>query len=199
MAIVYIVYEICRLVFLAVNWSMFSDSLTWHAFGEMLVGGWFFDTSAILYTNALYALLMLFPIHYKESALYQKVAKWVFVVVNAVSIVANLTDCVYFQYTTRRTTGTVFSEFKNENNLGSIFGVELLRHWYLVLIGVLPEYRSKGANALIFADLIEQYRRYGFKWAEAMPQMESNKGVQSQWQYLESVQHRRRRCYRRKL
>lgn len=39
---------------------------------------------------------MLFPIHYKESALYQKVAKWVFVVVNAVSIVANLTDCVYF-------------------------------------------------------------------------------------------------------
>lgn len=67
----------------------------------------------------------------------------------------------------------------------------------LLLIGVLPEYRAKGANALIFADLIEQYRRYGFKWAEAMPQMESNKGVQSQWQYLESEQHRRRRCYRK--
>lgn len=31
----------------------------------------------------------------------------------------------------------MFSEFKNENNLGSIFGVELLRHWYLVLIGVV--------------------------------------------------------------
>lgn len=69
----------------------------------------------------------------------------------------------------------------------------------LVLIGVLPEYRAKGANALIFADLIEQYRRYGFKWAEAMPQMESNKGVQSQWQYLESEQHRRRRCYKKKM
>lgn len=69
----------------------------------------------------------------------------------------------------------------------------------LVLIGVLPEYRSKGANALIFADLIEQYHCYGFKWAEAMPQMETNKGVQSQWQYLESVQHRRRRCYKQKL
>ena len=67
----------------------------------------------------------------------------------------------------------------------------------LLLIGVLPEYRAKGANALIFSDLIEQYRRYGFKWAEAMPQMESNKKVQSQWQYLESEQHRRRRCYRK--
>ena len=69
----------------------------------------------------------------------------------------------------------------------------------LVLIGVLPEYRHKGANALIFADLIEQFRRYGFKWAEAMPQMESNKGVQSQWQYLESESHRRRRCYKKRI
>lgn len=69
----------------------------------------------------------------------------------------------------------------------------------LLLIGVLPEYRTKGANALIFADLIEQYRRYGFKWAEAMPQMESNTGVRSQWQYLESEVHRRRRCFKKTL
>lgn len=69
----------------------------------------------------------------------------------------------------------------------------------LVLIGVLPEYRSKGANALIFADLIDWYRRYGFKWAEAMPQMESNKGVRSQWQYLEANIHRRRRCFKKSL
>ena len=133
---VYVVYEICRLVFLAVNWSMFSETMSWSAFGEILRGGWMFDTSAILYTNALYALLMLFPIHYKETAVYQKIAKWVYVVCNAICIVANLIDCVYFQYTTRRSTVTVFSEFKNEHNLGSIFGVEVLRHWYLVLIGV---------------------------------------------------------------
>ena len=49
----------------------------------------------------------------------------------------------------------------------------------LLLIGVLPEYRAKGANALIFNDLIQQFQRYGFKWAEAMQQMETNTGVQS--------------------
>lgn len=65
----------------------------------------------------------------------------------------------------------------------------------LLLIGVLPEYRTKGANALIFNDLIQQFQRYGFKWAEAMQQMETNTGVQSHWQYLESRQHRRHRCY----
>ena len=69
----------------------------------------------------------------------------------------------------------------------------------LLLIGVLPEYRSKGANSLIFNDLILQFQRYGFRWAEAMPQMESNEGVRSQWQYLESVQHRRHRCFRKRL
>ncbi|MBR1688588.1 MAG: N-acetyltransferase [Prevotella sp.] len=69
----------------------------------------------------------------------------------------------------------------------------------LLLIGVLPEYRAKGANSLIFDDLIQQFQRYGFKWAEAMPQMESNEGVRSQWQYLEATQHRKHRCYRKLL
>lgn len=69
----------------------------------------------------------------------------------------------------------------------------------LLLIGVLPEYRQKGANAIIFNDLIQQFQRYGFRYAEAMPQMEANEAVRSQWQYLESRQHRRHRCYRKDL
>lgn len=69
----------------------------------------------------------------------------------------------------------------------------------LLLIGVLPEYRSKGANALIFDDLIRWFQRYHFQWAETGPQMESNEGVLSQWQYLEATQHRRHRCYRKTL
>ena len=69
----------------------------------------------------------------------------------------------------------------------------------LLLIGVLPEYRAKGANALIFNELIQRFQDYGFKWAEAMPQMETNEGVQSHWQYLESRQHRRHRCFKKNL
>jgi len=69
----------------------------------------------------------------------------------------------------------------------------------LLLIGVLPEYRSKGANALIFDDLIHQYQRYGFSWAVTGPQMESNEGVLAQWQYLDSKIVRRHRCYRKEL
>lgn len=69
----------------------------------------------------------------------------------------------------------------------------------LLLMGVLPEYRMKGANALMFADLIPWYQKYGFKWGESQVEMESNENVQSQWQYLEPVNHKRRRCYLKKL
>jgi GNAT superfamily N-acetyltransferase len=69
----------------------------------------------------------------------------------------------------------------------------------LLLIGVLPEYRSKGANALIFDDLIHQFQRYGFVWADAMPMMERNEKVLAQWQYLDSHVHRRHRCFRKLL
>lgn len=67
----------------------------------------------------------------------------------------------------------------------------------LLLMGFLPEYRSKGANALLFADLIPRYVNYGFKWGETQVEMESNEGVQSQWGPLDPINHKKRRCYRR--
>ena len=104
--------------------------------GEVLKGGLMFDTSAIMYTNSLYMVLMLFPLHVKECRGWQKMAKCVFVVVNALAICINLADSVYFKYTGRRTTATIFSEFGNEGNLGSVIGVEFLNHWYLVLLAL---------------------------------------------------------------
>ena len=68
-----------------------------------------------------------------------------------------------------------------------------------LLVGILPEYRSKGANALLFYHLIPVYQKYGFKWGETHVEMETNEKVQSQWQYLENEQHKRRRCYKKAL
>ncbi len=69
----------------------------------------------------------------------------------------------------------------------------------LLLIGVLPEYRSKGANALVFADLIPRYVKYGFKWGETHVEMETNESVQSQWGPLDPTMHKKRRCYRKSI
>ena len=68
-----------------------------------------------------------------------------------------------------------------------------------LLVGVLEEYRPKGANALLFYHLIPIYQKYGFKWGETHVHMETNTAVQAQWQYVENEQHKRRRCYKKTL
>lgn len=140
LVLAYVVYFVCRIVFLLTNYSSFSDNLTAAHLMEMLRGGFLFDSSAIMYTNVLWIVMVLFPLHLKETPTYRKVCKWLFVVVNSLAVVMNLCDCVYFQYTSRRTTSTVFSEFSHEGNLAGIFGTELIRHWYLLLIGVVLIY-----------------------------------------------------------
>ena len=132
--LIYVVYFVARVVYLLVNYSYFEQGLTFTHLMEMFGGGLMFDTSAILVTNIPYIVLMLFPLHYKETKAYHAVCRWVFLIVNGTALATNLCDSVYFRFTTRRTTTTVFSEFSNEGNLGSIFLKEAVNHWYLVLI-----------------------------------------------------------------
>ena len=69
----------------------------------------------------------------------------------------------------------------------------------LLLVAIKPEYQSKGVNALLFSDLIPIYIKNNIKFAESNLELESNESVQSQWQYFERRQHRRRRAFRKKL
>ena len=69
----------------------------------------------------------------------------------------------------------------------------------LLLIGVLPEYRAKGANALIYYDLMQYFFKYGFKYANVMPQLESNKVALANWAYFDATPYRHRRCYKKTL
>lgn len=69
----------------------------------------------------------------------------------------------------------------------------------LYLVGVLPEYRNKGANALLFSDLIPRYSAYGFEWGETNVEMETNSNVQSMWGALNTELHKRRRCYKKTI
>ena len=134
----YVVYSIARLAFLAENYAVLTRQTGLSHLLNMLFGGLVFDTSAILYTNALWVVMVLFPLHLKERPAYHRVCRWMFVIINTLALVVNLADAVYFQYTLRRTTTTVFDEFSNENNLGGIFATEMLNHWYFfVLVAVV--------------------------------------------------------------
>ena len=132
--LVFIVYQIARLEYYLENTSYL------HYSADVWKGGLMFDISAIFCTNSVYILLMLFPLHWKETPIYHRFCKCLFMVVNSLAMAVNLADSVYFQYTMRRTTTTVFNEFSNEGNLVGVFGTELVNHWYLVLLFVLTIY-----------------------------------------------------------
>lgn len=69
------------------------------------------------------------------------------------------------------------------------------RNTDLLLIAVKPEYQGKGVNAMLIADMIPAYQRLGYEYAESNPELEDNSRVQSQWDYFEHVNHKRRRCW----
>ena len=121
----YLVYQVARAEYYFENTSYL------HYNFDVFRGGLLFDTSAIIYTHALYIILILIPVRQHG---YQRFCKWLYLIINGVALAINLADSVYFQYTMRRTTTTVFSEFSNEGNLGSIIGTEFIHHWYLVLL-----------------------------------------------------------------
>ena len=158
LGIAYILYFLARIIYLLVNYSYFEQGLSFSHLMEMLGGGLMFDTSAILVTNIPYIVLMLLPWHRKENNTYQLICKWVFIVINGLALAINLCDSVYFRYTMRRTTTTVFSEFSNERNLGSIFLTETLHHWYLVI-----------AFALLIWGVWKLYVKTGLEWKRLRP------------------------------
>ena len=137
--VVYVVYSMCRAIFLALNWSLYADTLTFGHGIELFGAGLLFDTPAILYTNAVILLMFLLPLHWKESPVFYRIARLIYTVVNSVAIYMNLMDCVYFPFSGKRTTASIFAEFSNESTgeMLKIFGGQFLSHWYLVLLAAL--------------------------------------------------------------
>ena len=136
--LVYVCYFICRLTFLLTNWAIFGDQFEWGYMFRLFAAGTIFDTTAILYSNALFIVLFLFPFHWKERSAFYRVVRWVFVAVNTFFLISNLVDCVYFRFSGRRTTMSVFQEFSHEagGNMTSIFLKEFAVNWYLVVLAV---------------------------------------------------------------
>ena len=137
--VVFVLFTLCRLVFLLTNWGLYADTLSWSHAASLFAAGTIFDTSAILYTNAIVILAFLLPLHWKETPLYYKVVRWVYVLCNSVALYSCLMDCVYFSFTGKRTTCSVFAEFSNEGvgEMVKIFAEQFAFNWYLVLLAAL--------------------------------------------------------------
>jgi len=103
---------------------------------RLMSGGLVFDTTAVLYTNLLYFFLFLLPFEFRYNLVFQTAMKFLYLITNSLALTANCCDFIYFQFGFRRTTASIFSEFKHETNLGALIPRFIVGYWYVVLIGL---------------------------------------------------------------
>lgn len=125
--------SLTRVIFYAYNASLFPD-VSANEFCTILWGGLRFDTTAIIYLNCVFILMNILPFCFVYGSVYQKVAKWIYIVTNSIGLLANLADVVYYPFTLKRTTSLVFSQFSNEENMLPLIGQFLIDWWYMALL-----------------------------------------------------------------
>jgi len=69
----------------------------------------------------------------------------------------------------------------------------------LYLIGVDPKYQSKGATAILFNDLQQTFNKRGIVEVETNPELVENKAIQAFWKNYESILHKRRATFTKKI
>ena len=69
----------------------------------------------------------------------------------------------------------------------------------LGLIAVVPEHQGKGLNAVMMQFLMECMINHKLEYCETNLNLEDNTKVQAQWGDFEYIQHKRRRCYTKKI
>ncbi len=132
LALAYFFYQIARLLFWWYNRDLIPvDSvgtylkLAWHGFA--------FDTTAILYVNALFILLSLLPLTLNTGAVYQRILFWVYFVMNGIAYSLNFVDFIYYRFAQGRLTSAAIEVSKNETNLLGVFGEAMRTQWSVVV------------------------------------------------------------------
>ena len=69
----------------------------------------------------------------------------------------------------------------------------------MFFVAVHPDYQVQGLPAILINTLTPKIMANGVKFCETGPMLETNAAVHSMWRHFEKRQHRRRRCYIKKI
>ncbi len=134
--ILLVFYALFRLLFYWFNADMFSG-LTFTELLTIFYGGYRFDLIGILYLNFIYFLIVLLPFQFIYNSKVQSVLNYIFIGINILGFAANTIDTAYYPYTLKRSTGSIFKEFKNEEGLVSVFLNGVLDFWQVTILFLL--------------------------------------------------------------
>ena len=69
----------------------------------------------------------------------------------------------------------------------------------MYFVAVDPELQASGIPAIIMSTLLKSSVENGVKYCETGPKLETNGAVHSMWKYFEKEQHKRRRCFIKRI
>jgi len=134
LGLVYLLYTLCRLLFLGFNFRYFQEI----SFGETLsvcFWGLRFDTVSILIVNALFILLSVLPFNFVYRQGYQTSLRWIYVITNSVGIALNFIDFAYFPFTQKRTTYDAMNlVFGGQSDFLQLIPAFVKDFWYVILL-----------------------------------------------------------------
>ena len=76
--------------------------------------------------------------------------------------------------------------------------LKLVKHPKVVdlgLIGVLPEYESKGVSSILIGFILKMFKDLNIEYAETLNNLEDNYKIINCWKNFDNVLHKRRRAY----
>ncbi len=97
----YGIYTACRVAFVIFNFNTFSHQ-DFSTLLKTFYYGLLFDTSAIIYTNAIFIFLHLIPLPFRHKNFYQIFLKIYFITINSVAVLLNLSDTGYYPFSGKR-------------------------------------------------------------------------------------------------
>lgn len=138
--LVFFFYQTARLLF----WFFNSDLIKVNSISEyfsLAYYGTAFDTTAILYINAIFILLSILPLTINTKKSYQKFLFYWYFITNGIAFSMNFGDIIYFRFSQARLTSAALEVGKNEDNLVKVFFNALLQHpfvfiWFIIILVV---------------------------------------------------------------
>jgi phosphoglycerol transferase MdoB-like AlkP superfamily enzyme len=134
----YFFYQIARLLFWVFNKDLIKvDSVSEYI--KLAFHGTAFDTTAILYVNALFILLSLLPLVINTKNVFQKILFWLYFITNGIAYAMNFGDFIYYKFSQARLTSAVFQVAEHESNVSQTLMISIRQHpfvliWYVVLM-----------------------------------------------------------------
>lgn len=124
-----LIYSISRCVFTLINLHHFKG-LSLPGFLKIAFFSLRYDVSAIAVLNVLYILLLLLPLPLWRMTRYQKFLQYLFVTVNAVALLFEVSDWAYYPYNFKRATADVLNMVSRQGDFWSLLPRFLVDYWF---------------------------------------------------------------------